>query len=536
MSTLKALIKKQILAFTAVFTQGKDGKSRSKGASLGFAALILYAFVAMGAMFWLLADSLCKPLVEAGQGWVYFAFMGVTATAFGIIGGVFMAKSALYEAKDNDLLFSMPIPSWAILFVRMLGLYVFTFAFEFCVLAPATVKYMLLAGFSFPVLLCGIVAVFVLPLFAVGICSLLGFLIAWLVAKLPFKNLFTVLAFLVFMVGYSVVYSKINEYLGAILANLDAIGGVMQTWLFPFSQLGYAMMGEPLSLFLFLLMFGGFFALVYALLSVTYLRIATKKYGEYRAKYKEKEYRVCSPFLATLKKEFWRLVKSPAYLLNSSMGSMMMIIVAAMMIIFGDFFGVNADMVASIPGMSEWIGLLVAAVVCFMASSNTISASAVSLEGQSICLIQSMPLSEWTILKAKLYLHALFTAIPDVILAIAMGSILQLEWYMTLGAVLTAAIGSALFAAWGLVWNLKLPNLTWTNETAAVKQSFSVMIAMLGGWGITLATFGIYFIVGAYLPAPLYLYIWLLLFLAATVAMVAWLKKRGTQIFRKLSV
>ncbi len=533
---VKALLQKQFLAFTAFFTQGKDGKQRSKGAIIGYAALLLYAFLAIGGMFFMLAFAVCQPLVEAGQGWVYFAFMSVIATALGIIGGVFMAKSALYEAKDNDLLFSMPIPSWAILFTRMLGLYLFTFAFEFCVLFPAIVTYFAIAGFSFAAFVCGLIALVVLPLFAVGTCCLLGFVISWLIAKLPFKNLFTVLLFLVFMVGYSVIYSKVNEYMGALLQNIGVVSGVMETWLYPFGVAGRAMAGELLSLLLFLIMFGGFFALVYAILSLTYIRIVTCKGGEYRAKYKEKETRSLSPQLALIKKEFWRLVKSPAYLLNASMGTMIMIIVAVMMAIFGDFFGVNADMVASIPGLAPAMGLIVAVVVCFMASSNTISASAVSLEGQSISIIQSMPVSEWKILLAKFYLHFLFTAFPDVVLGIAMSLILELEWFMVLGVVLSAVIASALFAAFGLMHNLKLPNLHWTNETVAVKQGFSVAIAMFGGWGITLLPLGVYFLFGAYLPPVLYLFIWLILFALATVLLLLWIKKRGTMIFKKLTV
>lgn len=532
---LKSLIKKQILEFTSFFTQGKNGKRRKSGAIFGFVVLMLYGVGAMCATFGLLAYSLCAPLVEAGQGWVYFAFMGVMATAFGIIGGVFMAKSSLYEAKDNELLFSMPIPAWAILFTRTAGLYLFTLLFEACAFVPALVVYMLVTGFSFAVALSGLLITLVLPLFAVAICCLLGFLLAWVTAKLPFKNLFIVLGFLVFMVGYSIVYSKVNEYLGYVITHGEQVGGVMQTWLFPFAQLGYAATGKFIPLLPFIGIFVGIFAIIYWILSATYFHIATMKKGEYRAKYKEKATRSASPQLALFKKEFWRLIKTPVYLLNAGMGAMMMLIVAAMMGIYGDFFGVNADMVASSPILAETIGLIVAVVVCFMASSNTIAACSVSLEGTGISLVQSMPLPEWTILKAKLYLHIAFTAIPDVILGLIMGLILKLEWFMLVGVVLSALIGSVLFAAMGLFFNLKFPHLQWPSEVVAVKQGMSVMFALFGGWGVCLLPFGAYFLFGAYLPAPLYLYLWLFVFALAAVLLIVWLKKRGTEIFKNLS-
>ena len=69
---------------------------------------------------------LCKPLVESGLTWVYFAMMGLIAVTFSIIGGIFTTKAKLYEAKDNDFLLSMPVSTKTILFVRMVSLYLFS--------------------------------------------------------------------------------------------------------------------------------------------------------------------------------------------------------------------------------------------------------------------------------------------------------------------------------------------------------------------------------------------------------------------------
>ena len=107
---LKVLLKKQWLALTAFLMIGKNGQRRSPKAVLLFALLFVYAFGALGVMFWGMADMLCEPLATAGLAWVYFALMAVIATAFGVVIGIFAAKSTLYEAKDNDLIFSMPIP------------------------------------------------------------------------------------------------------------------------------------------------------------------------------------------------------------------------------------------------------------------------------------------------------------------------------------------------------------------------------------------------------------------------------------------
>ena len=532
---IKALLKKQWLAAMSFLLQGKDGKRRSKAATVGFAVLMLYGLGAMGALFWLIAESLCLPLVSAGMGWVYFAFIGTLATGFGIIGGVFTAKTKLYEAKDNDLLFAMPIPAWMILLVRMAGLYAFTLLFEGLVFLPAAVQYFIVAGVSFAGVLSCLVILLVMPLLALAICSLLGFVLAWVSAKLPFKNLFTLIGVTVFMIVYMMLYSKMNEYLAFILANGEAVGAVMKTALYPFSQLGLAAEGNVLSLFLFVLMFGGAFALVYLFLFKTYFRVATMKRGERKAKYKPNESRISSPQAALFKKEFLQFIKNPMYMLNASMGTLIALICGIMMAIYGDFFGMDKETISAIPALKENIGLIVAAIVCFMASSNTITACAVSLEGERIWLPQSLPVSEWTVLKAKLYLHFVMTATPSALFGLAAAFCVNLSWGWTVAVVAVAVISSALFAAMGLVINLKFPSLRWTNEIAAIKQSVSVLIAMFGGWGAALLPLGGYFLFGKYLPAWGYLLVGLGLLLAATAVLIVWLKKRGTKIFKRLS-
>ena len=535
MAMLKVLLKKQWLATTAIFTQGKNGQRRSLKAILGFAILLLYGFVAMGAMFWEMADMMCAPLVHADLAWVYFAFVSLLATCIVVIVGIFTAKSTLYEAKDNDLLFSMPIPSWVVLLSRMFALYMISFLFGALVLVPAFIQYYIVAGVAPLSVVAGLVLLFVVPLGGVAICNILGALLAWITARLPFKNFFTTLLFIAFFVGYMLVYTKVNEYLGYVLGNGESIGAMIKTTLYPFAQVGYAATGKIGSLLLTVLIFGGFFGVVYAVLAKTYFQIATTKKGERRAKYKKKAQVARSVNRALIRREFLHLIKSPAYLLNSSMGSLMMLMVAVMMVITGNLFGLTKDVLASIPELADNMFLLVAVIICFMSSSNFIAACAVSLEGDAITTIQSLPVDEWAILRAKIYLHVLFTAIPALLLGGAMAWMVGLNWWQTAIVLLTAVISTVMFAAFDLAVNLKLPNLHWTNETAAVKQGASTVVAMFGGWGIALLPLGAFFLFGKYMLSWLFAVLVLAVFVAVATVVLTWIRKKGTKIFRFLN-
>ena len=86
----------------------------------------------------------------------------------------------------------------------------------------------------------------------------------------------------------------------------------------------------------------------------------------------------------------------------------------------------------------------------------------------------------------------------------------------------------------GLSLGLKFPNLTWTNETAPIKQSASVTIALFGGWGYAIVIGGLYFLLRRFLGAAVYLLLILALTVLFSVLLYLWLRKRGTQIFAAL--
>ena len=82
-------------------------------------------FLAAGSMFSLFAE----PMLETGLAWMYFALAGLSCIAISVVGSIFATQSYLYEAKDNELLLSMPIPVSYILASRLLALLVLEFAF-----------------------------------------------------------------------------------------------------------------------------------------------------------------------------------------------------------------------------------------------------------------------------------------------------------------------------------------------------------------------------------------------------------------------
>lgn len=524
---MKALIKKQILEMLSFLSgSGRGKKRRSKGGLALYALLLVYVVAVFGFLFYQMMGVLCTPLISSGLSWLYFALAGTMATALGVFGSVFAAQSQLYEAKDNELLLSLPIPPGRILLARMLVLYAQTLIFEATVLIPCILVYQNTEGTPPLGIVFFLMLMLLLPLLALALSCILGWLVALISSHLRNKSLLTVMLSLVFLAAYFAVYSNLNYYLQMIILNSENVGGWIKTVLYPLYQMGLAVQGDVSAFLIFTGIMLILFALVYVALSRSFLHIATAKRGAAKVQYREKTQRAVSPDRALLKKEFSHFWKSPLYMLNCGMGCVFLLVGAiAALVKAQDLLA----FISQIPEFSSLSSLLVPALVCLVVSMNVITAPSISLEGRNLWLIQSLPLTGWQILQAKLKLH-LWISVPAALFCSAVLGVLlrpdPLSWIMFL---ITPVVFILLNGVMGLVFNLKWPNLDWSSEAVAVKQSLSVTAAIFSGWGIVLILGALYFGIGSYLSTGFFLTLCTLLMLVSSILLLNWLKKNGAK-------
>lgn len=175
--------KKQLLELNkSFFVDRKTGKGKSaRSATFSIVLFILLMIFAIGGMFCYMSYSM-RPLITYGMSWLYFAIMGATAALFGVFGSVFNTYSSLYDAKDNDLLLSMPIPVRDIMAARLIGVYLMGLMYSGVVVIPAVGVYFITAhpGIS------GITAV-IMAVMVTVLVLILSCILGWVVAKIAVK-------------------------------------------------------------------------------------------------------------------------------------------------------------------------------------------------------------------------------------------------------------------------------------------------------------------------------------------------------------
>ena len=531
---LISLLRIRIRALVSgMFNRSVGSKKRGMGIKILIAFLAVYvvaAFLAMSTGFFY---ALCKPLVTYGLGWFYFALAGIMVFILDFIGSIFATQTQIFEAKDNDLLLSMPIKSSAILASRMALLLFLNYLFELFVMLPAGIIWCVYQPVTAVGVLFFILSILLLPLMALALSSLVGWLLALVSSRIRNKNLVTMILSLAFLMAYFWVFSRISNYITLLLANGTAIAAAIQKAVFPMYHMGVAITsGSVVSMLYFILCAVIPFVIVYNILSRNFVKIATTNRGSVKIKYRETALRVSGVETAFVKKELRHFLSNPMYIMNTALGLIFMVVMAVILVVKRDLI---MNVLAQFPVQNFPLAPMVTALLCLLTATNFISAPSVSLEGNNLWIAKSLPVRPSDVLNAKAVMHivvsAPFIAVSAVIGAIAVSATIT----QTLLMLVLPMAATVFFAFMGVALNLRFPKLDWISETVAIKQGISSLLAMFGAVAILVLLGAIYFFLLSNVMSPdVYLLLCTVLFAILSLELYLFMKGGGSRIFESL--
>lgn len=532
---LKLLLKKQLLEiFQVYFYDAKKNKARSKtSTAMYFVWFILLVLGLLGGIFTFLAVKLCTPLITAGMNWMYFALMGLIAMLLGAFGSVFNTYAGLYLPKDNDLLLSMPIPVSTLVGARLFGVYLMGLLYSVVVILPAIIVYWGIAGVTLPVVLGGFLMTLLISVFVLIISCVLGWMVAKISQKLKHKSLITVLVSLAVIGIYYFVYFKAQSLIQNLLANAAVYGARIKGAVYPVYLFGCIGIGDVRASVIVFAAVAVLFFLMWVLLSRSFLQIATSTGKVIHREYREKHSRQRSIDAALLGKEFSRFTASPNYMLNCGLGTFLMPLCAiAVLWKGGELFEMLDAMFAETEGS---VMLLLCVVFCGLVSMNFMTAPSVSLEGKSLWLLQSLPVETWRIFRAKIRMQLLLTGLPLLLCIVCMEVVYPIHSTQLLILLLFAGSYVLFMALVGLLFGIKMPTLTWTNEIMPIKQGGAVIITLLCGFIYMIVLFaGFMLLPGWRLGFGRYMSCFVSANLLLSVYCYLWLRKKGVARFSAL--
>ncbi len=528
----KALLKKQFLELYSFYFQNKKtGKLRTRVGIIGMALLFAFVFLSVGFAFFGMAMLFSSKMVPLGLDWLYFAIMGIISVFVGIIGGVLSTYTGLYNAKDNELLLSLPIPTSTILLTRMISIYVIGLLYEALVFIPAIIAYWMAKTPTALSVVFSLLIVFVIGFLVLTLSCFLGYLVALAASHVKNKSFISVLMSLALIMVYYVCYFRINTFLMAVVNNADKVSNAVKTYIYLFYQMGLAASGNIVSMLIFTLTVALLCALLMLILSKSFIKIVTMKKGEKKSAYKKQALKSSSVKSTLLKKEIIHFLASPAYILNSGFGILILIIGAGAALIKSQAI---RGALAAFSISNSVMALGIASVVGFIAAMDCISAPSVSLEGKNIWIVQSLPVNIIDVLDAKQRLHIMLNIVPAVICTLILGIVLNIGVTTLLMILVFEGCLIMFNSAVGIMSNLKKPNLSWTNETVPIKQGISVVITMLLNHSVIIIFAVVGFLVRKIINIDFYILVFAVLLSSATRVINGWIKSKGVDIFETL--
>ena len=413
--------------------------------------------------------------------------MALACSLLILVFSIFETKGVLFGFGDFDIVMSWPVSIRAVASSRVFSMYTYNFVYAFLLLLPAGVIYAIMAAppiWYYPLF---IVLMFLLPALPTIVGALLGTALTVMTARMKKSSLASVAVQMILVFGLMFVSmrsgmafedpTKLAGFANAINAQVQGMYPPAQWFQSALSQgslssILWLLLTTVATISLLIFWLGRNFVVINS-------RIKSKPRGETFVMQRQTH---SSKASALFSREFKRYLSSSLYVVNTAFGYVMLIIAAVVLLI-------KADEVLKFLEMPELTSLpaLVPFIFGWMVSMGSTTASSISMEGKSLWIIKSLPVSaaEWFTAKLKV---TLVLAIPSILISSTLTAIgLKMSLMETLWMYLLPLAYTFAFSVFGLWLNIRMPRLDWVSESEAIKQGGAIMVSVFVGMGLGFA-------------------------------------------------
>lgn len=417
-----------------------------------------------------------KMLVQVGQQELIPAYM-LAVSSFAILFlTIFYSNGILFGGRDMEALLSLPLESLDIISSKFMFMYLLNFFIGLIFMLPGGIVWVWSERLGSEEIIMFFLSTFFVPLIPMCIAACMGIIIVVISSFFKRKNVIALIfSFAIIgIIGYIEVSAMGNKN------SIEITLAKQITGLYPISKLfmqyyNFPMyIGEGFLIFLSTAVFYIFIKIVslkYGLLN-TLVKI-TSRYADNKETYKRK-----SLFVALYKKELGRFLSSYMEVLNAGFG-VILLCVFSIFLLFNPVEQIGGYM--GIENINEYFSNLSPLFIAAMFIISCTSASAISLEGKNIWILQSSPVKVKTILNSKIALNLTLHMIGYIISVFVFILKFDMSSIQILNLIIVPICYSLFITVTGVALNKKYPNYEWESEMIVVKQSMPVILSGLIG-------------------------------------------------------
>jgi len=192
---------------------------------------------------------------------------------------------------------------------------------------------------------------------------------------------------------------------------------------------------------------------------------------------KEKS-KVSSPVMAIYMKEWKILLRTPVYVLNGLVGAFLGPIILVLMMFTKEGMG-ELVILAQNPRNAMYFSLAGLGLMLFTSGMNVVASTAISREGSTFWISKVIPQKPEVQVKGKL-LHGLsISALSILLVAVIFPLIFKIDLIRIIAVTAISCTSSVTLISLGLIIDILMPKLEWSNPQEAMKQNTNGVLGML---------------------------------------------------------
>lgn len=414
-------------------------------------------------------------LANMGQQALIPAYMVSVSSFLTLFFTLLRCNGILLGGRDFEMLSTLPIEAKEIIISKFGFLYLLNFLLAILFLLPGGIVWQLYTSDNLLPFALYLLSIPFVPLIPMCVAALTGVALTALASKFRRKNLFS-LIFSFAALGTILAVGIYSMQRGGQESNLGAVLLGQVSRLYPLSacfryQGSSALIENAFYWGVSVLVFAGFIKIVsasYAKLN-SYVLHSSNSARTSKARWTERK-----TFSAMYWKEVSRYFSSYLCVLNTGLGVIFLCVVSlCLWVVPPDIIG----RYAGIEDMPSFFGQYAPLVIAAMLSISCPSASSISLEGNNLWILQSIPVSNKDFLNSKIALTLSIHA-GGYVLAVSTFIVrFQLDTWQSMTAILVPAAYSLFTAVQGTYMNCRFPKFDWDNEIVVIKQSISAILS-----------------------------------------------------------
>ena len=464
----------------------KSERRKKSLKTLGITLIVGYIMV----YIFTFTKSLLPSFVTINKPLYIIAFLFVICTLYIFFSNLFRIKSILFDFKDYDLLMSLPIKRSIVITSKIVSLYIVNLLYTLIIMLPGYIAYITEVNMPHDVVF--FMLLLTIPIIPILASIIVGIILTWITSFFKNKNIGSyvvnlLIIFIVLFISFKTGGLEESEVVNHSINMVNSFGKY-----YPFTTIFVDLLENTniFGLLIYFLLPTLLMTVFILFINIGYIPLRNKLLKQnVKTDYKIKEYQNNSPLKRLFLKEVKKYFSNSNYVINTAFPCIMIIVLSFIMIISGDNIFNKFSNTVDLKEMITSNVFMILSIVCALSSTTHPS---ISLEGKSLWIMKSIPVSPNTIFLSKILVN--FTIlIPTIIIA---GTLFGIYLHLSLIEfvfIYLLPLAYGVFAAIiGLIFNLIFPKFDYDNEIRVIKQSLPVFLTMLIGLIMSVTLFTIF--------------------------------------------